>query len=67
LLVQAGIAHAALADAPTRASASDKHFYQGKIATATFFARNMLPKLTAQVSVIESLDNDIMRVSEDAF
>jgi alkylation response protein AidB-like acyl-CoA dehydrogenase len=64
LLVQAGIAHAALADAP---STSDKHFYQGKIATAAFFAKNMLPKLTAQRRVIESIDGDIMRVSEDAF
>ncbi|ORW92120.1 butyryl-CoA dehydrogenase [Mycobacterium sp. IEC1808] len=64
LLVQAGIAHAALADAP---SASDKSFYQGKIATAKFFAKNMLPRLTAQRRVLESIDDDIMRVSEDAF
>jgi alkylation response protein AidB-like acyl-CoA dehydrogenase len=67
LLVHAGVAHAALADAPTRGSASDKSFYQGKIATATFFAKNMLPKLTAQRTIIESIDDDIMRVSEDAF
>ncbi|OBI67340.1 acyl-CoA dehydrogenase [Mycobacterium sp. E796] len=64
LLVQAGIAHAALADEP---SASDKSFYQGKIATAKFFAKNMLPRLTAQRRVLESIDDDIMRVSEDAF
>jgi alkylation response protein AidB-like acyl-CoA dehydrogenase len=63
LLVQAGIAHAALADA----AASDKHFYQGKIATAAFFAKNMLPRLAAQRRVLESLDDDIMRVSEDVF
>ena len=64
LLVQAGIAKAALADAPLT---NDKGFYHGKIATATFFAKNMLPKLTAQRAVLESLDDDIMRVSEDAF
>ncbi len=64
LLVQAGIAHAALADAP---SSSNQKFYEGKIATATFFANNMLPKLTGQRRVIESIDDDIMRVSEDAF
>jgi len=64
LLVQAGIARAALADA---ASSSDKHFFQGKVATATFFAKNMLPRLAAQRRVIESIDDDIMRVSEDAF
>ncbi|OBA76698.1 butyryl-CoA dehydrogenase [Mycobacterium sp. 1554424.7] len=64
LLVQAGIAHAALADAP---SARDKSFYQGKIATSAFFAKNMLPRLAAQRRVLESIDDDIMRVSEDAF
>jgi hypothetical protein len=64
LLVQAGVAQAALAGAP---SASDKSFYEGKVATATFFAKNMLPRLTAQRRVLESLDDDIMRVSEDAF
>jgi Acetyl-CoA dehydrogenase C-terminal like/Acyl-CoA dehydrogenase, C-terminal domain len=63
LLVQAGVAHAALADG----SAGDKSFYRGKIATATFFAKNMLPRLTAQRRVLESIDDDIMRMSEDAF
>jgi alkylation response protein AidB-like acyl-CoA dehydrogenase len=62
LLVQAGVAHAALA-----AGAPDKAFYEGKVATAAFFAKNMLPRLTAQRRVIESIDDDIMRVSEDAF
>ncbi|OBH03211.1 MULTISPECIES: acyl-CoA dehydrogenase [unclassified Mycobacterium] len=64
LLVQAGIARRALADTT---SSSDKHFYQGKVATATFFAKNVLPRLAAQRRVIESIDNDIMRVPEDAF
>jgi len=64
LLAQAGIAHAALADAPSN---SDKPFYQGKVVTAGFFARDMLPKLTALRGVIESIDDEIMRVSEDAF
>jgi alkylation response protein AidB-like acyl-CoA dehydrogenase len=64
LLVQAEIASAALKSSP---SASDEAFYQGKIATAAFFAKNMLPKLTAQRKVIESIDDDIMRISEDAF
>ncbi len=64
LLVQAEIASAALKSSP---SASDEAFYQGKIATAAFFAKNMLPKLTALRKVIESIDDDIMRISEDAF
>jgi alkylation response protein AidB-like acyl-CoA dehydrogenase len=64
LLVQAEIASAALKSSPSK---SDEAFYQGKIATAAFFAKNMLPKLTAQRKVIESIDDDIMRISEDAF
>jgi acetyl-CoA dehydrogenase-like protein/acyl-CoA dehydrogenase-like protein len=64
LLVQAAIARAALDKAP---STSDQAFYQGKVATAAFFANNMLPKLTAQRRVLEAIDDDIMRISEDAF
>jgi alkylation response protein AidB-like acyl-CoA dehydrogenase len=64
LLAQAGIAHAALANAPSK---SDEVFYRGKITTAAFFAKNMLPKLTAQRKVLESLDDEIMRISEEAF
>ena len=64
LLVQAEIARAALADDPSK---DDEAFYRGKIATSAFFARNMLPKLTAQRKVIEALDDEIMRLSEDAF
>jgi alkylation response protein AidB-like acyl-CoA dehydrogenase len=64
LLVQAEIASAALKNSPSK---SDEAFYQGKIATAAFFAKNMLPKLTAHRRVIESIDDEIMRISEDAF
>jgi Acetyl-CoA dehydrogenase C-terminal like len=62
-IVQADVAHAALASAPT----SNEAFYPGKIAIAQFFVRNTLPKLTAVRGVIESLDNDIMRIPETAF
>ncbi|MGB9303765.1 MAG: acyl-CoA dehydrogenase C-terminal domain-containing protein, partial [Mycobacterium sp.] len=64
LLVQADVATAALADSPSQ---FDELFYRGKIATAGFFANNMLPKLTGVRSVVESLDDEIMRISEDAF
>ncbi|OBF49367.1 butyryl-CoA dehydrogenase [Mycobacterium sp. 852002-53434_SCH5985345] len=63
LLVQAGVAHAALADG----AATDAAFYRGKVATAAFFAKNMLPKLTSLRKVIESIDGEIMRVPEQAF
>jgi len=62
LLVQANIAQAALA-----AAKGDEAFYRGKIATATFFAANMLPALAAVRSIIENLDDDIMTLPEAAF
>jgi alkylation response protein AidB-like acyl-CoA dehydrogenase len=64
LLVQAGIAQVALANTPSK---SDEAFYQGKIASATFFAQNMLPKLTAERKIIETIDDAIMQLPEDAF
>ncbi|MGH3957623.1 acyl-CoA dehydrogenase, partial [Mycobacterium sp.] len=63
LLVQADVARAALATAAAR----DRAFYRGKIATAEFFARNMLPRLTALRGIIESFDDNIMRLPEAAF
>jgi len=62
LLVQANVSHAALA-----ASGTDDAFYRGKIATAAFFAANMLPSITGVRGVIESLDDEIMRLPEAAF
>ena len=63
LLVQADVAHAALATAP----GNDEVFYQGKIATARFFAKNMLPNLTALRGIIAAIDDDIMALPEAAF
>ncbi|MGB6208979.1 acyl-CoA dehydrogenase [Mycobacterium sp.] len=63
LLVQANLAQAALAAAP----ASDEAFYRGKIATARFFAKNMLPNLTALRGIVEAIDDDIMALPEAAF
>jgi hypothetical protein len=64
LLAQAGIARVALTNTPSK---SDEAFYQGKIASATFFAKNMLPKLTAERTIIETIDDEIMQLPEDAF
>ncbi|MBF6297893.1 acyl-CoA dehydrogenase [Nocardia amamiensis] len=64
LLVQAEIAAAALAgDAPEK----DRAFYTGKVAAASFFAKNVLPTLTAVKGIIAALDNDIMELDEAAF
>jgi hypothetical protein len=64
LLVQASVARAALAESPSQ---KEELFYRGKIATAAFFAKNMLPRLAGICTVIESIDDDIMRLSESAF
>ncbi|BDT89515.1 acyl-CoA dehydrogenase [Nocardia cyriacigeorgica] len=64
LLVQAEIAAAALAG---EVSEKDRAFYAGKVGVATFFARNVLPTLTAVKNVIGSLDTEIMALDEAAF
>lgn len=46
---------------------ADKAFYEGKIAVASFFAKNMLPLLTSVRGVVENVDNDIMELDEAAF
>ncbi|AWT51386.1 acyl-CoA dehydrogenase [Mycolicibacterium smegmatis] len=49
------------------ATGAEKSFYEGKIAAASFFAKNMLPLLTSTRQVIENLDNDVMELDEAAF
>ncbi|KAF0849274.1 acyl-CoA dehydrogenase [Nocardia caishijiensis] len=64
LLNQAEIALAALDNGAT---GSDVPFYTGKVASAQFFARNVLPELTATRHILTTLDNDIMELDEAAF
>ncbi len=61
LLVQAEVAIKALDNGST------EPFYTGKVATAQFFARNVLPELTSVRTVLSNLDNDIMELDEAAF
>jgi alkylation response protein AidB-like acyl-CoA dehydrogenase len=63
LLEQAKVASAALESAAMH----DQAFYQGKIATSSFFAANVLPHLTATRTIIESLDDNIMTLPDTAF
>lgn len=48
-------------------SASDKSFYEGKVAAAQFFARTNLPRITAEVAIAEATDLSLMEVDEAAF
>ena len=64
LLKQSDIAQVALAG---DVSAKDRAFYEGKVAIASFFAKNVLPKLAATKGIIASIDVDIMELDEAAF
>jgi len=48
-------------------SPADKTFYEGKVAAAQFFARNVLPKLTSERAIAENIDDSIMELDESAF
>jgi hypothetical protein len=47
--------------------AGDRFFYEGKVAAAEFFARQVLPKLSAERAIAESTDNALMDLDEAAF
>jgi alkylation response protein AidB-like acyl-CoA dehydrogenase len=64
LLSQAEIALDALESDP---SPKDRDFYRGKVGAATFFAKNMLPRLRAQRRIADAVDVTIMDVDEAAF
>jgi alkylation response protein AidB-like acyl-CoA dehydrogenase len=48
-------------------STKDKAFYEGKLAVASFFARNVLPELSAGRKIVEAADNRLMELDEAAF
>jgi alkylation response protein AidB-like acyl-CoA dehydrogenase len=62
LLRQAEIALAALDGDP-----SDSAFYAGKVTTAKFFVKNVLPRLTAEREIAANVDLAIMQLREEAF
>jgi alkylation response protein AidB-like acyl-CoA dehydrogenase len=49
------------------ASGADRDFYEGKVAVASFFAKNFLPMLTSTGAVLANFDNDVMELPEAAF
>jgi alkylation response protein AidB-like acyl-CoA dehydrogenase len=65
LLRQAEVALNALAG--DGVSAADRAFYQGKVAAASFFAREVLPRLGADRAIVERADLDLMDLPEEAF
>jgi alkylation response protein AidB-like acyl-CoA dehydrogenase len=65
LIRQAAIAVAAL-DGGT-ASARDRAFYEGKVASARFFATTVLPEMASRRKVVETTDNALMDLPEESF
>ncbi|MGB2920425.1 MAG: acyl-CoA dehydrogenase [Mycobacterium sp.] len=49
------------------ATGDDRAFYEGKVAVASFFAKNFLPLLTSTRSIVDNLDNEVMELDEAAF
>ena len=64
LLRHAEIALAALDRDPT---AADRAFYNGKVAAANFFVKNVLPRLTADRGLAANVDLAVMDLREEAF
>ena len=64
LLRQAAVALDALA---AGATGKDKDFYEGKVAAAQFYARQVLPRLSAERAIAEATDSLIMDLPESAF
>ena len=64
LLRQAEIAIAALDNG---AEGKDKSLFEGKVAVASFFAKNVLPELTATRGILTNIDLDVMELDEAAF
>ena len=49
------------------ATGADQDFYTGKIAAATFFAREVLPRIGADRRAAESTTGELMELPESAF
>jgi len=64
LLRQADVALTALGGEP---SPRDVPFYEGKVGAARFFAKTVLPQLSAQRAIVEATDNSLMELPEAAF
>jgi Acetyl-CoA dehydrogenase C-terminal like/Acyl-CoA dehydrogenase, C-terminal domain len=48
-------------------SAAEKSFYEGKVASGRWFARTVLPKLTAERAIAEATELAVMDLDESAF
>ena len=64
LLWEAGVAKEKLA---LPVSGPDKAFYEGKVATARYFIKHVLPEADAAAKAIKSEDLSMMEIADEAF
>jgi len=67
LLRQAEVAQEALTTRGPQLSHKERAFYTGKVASASFFARTVLPRLASERAIAEATDNSLMDIPESAF
>ena len=60
-------AEVALARLNSELSPDEKSFYEGKVASGRWFARTVLPRLSAERAIAEATDLAVMDVPEEAF
>ena len=60
-------AQVALGKVVAAATAEDKAFYRGKLATARWYAKNVLPGLSLTRKLIEASDLDLMELPDDSW
>lgn len=65
LLWEAGVANERLA--AMDGGGRDKAFYEGKIATARYFIKHVLPEVDAAAKAIKSEDLSMMEIADEAF
>lgn len=58
---------AAIAQAALDAGSSEKAFYEGKVAAAKWFARNVLPTVPSKAEMLGLEDDTALHISDDAF
>ena len=62
------IEHAALAvEKGAAANGTEKAYYEGKVASARFFCKNVLPYISATRKIVEASTLDLMELDEAAF
>jgi hypothetical protein len=61
------VRHAAVALERVKVNPADKSFYAGKLASARFFCREVLPGLSQARRMVEASSLDVMEIPEEAF